>query len=168
MANLEWMRQQAQDWDEATTEHLWRVHLTNLLEELELLEDQLQTVTQYLDRYLAKHPGGTLLRSIPGVGPCTAEAILAYTDKVKRFARSKQYGAYFGLTPKLDESGSVRRLGHISKERPGGRSHHGRRQVSCSSAMPLARSVKWWVQGAEPPGFDISCQQESQQTIRSL
>ncbi len=116
--NREWMRQQGQDWAEVTTEHLWRVHLTNLLEELELLEDQLQKVTQYLDRYLAKHVGGTLLMSIPGVGPRTAEAILAYTDEVKRFKRSKQYGAYFGLTPKLDESGSVRRLGHISKEGP--------------------------------------------------
>ena len=31
---------------------------------------------------------------------------------------SKQYGAYFGLTPKLDESGQTRRLGHISKEGP--------------------------------------------------
>jgi transposase len=117
-ANVQWMRQEAKDWAEATSEHLWRVHLTNLLDELKLLEEQLQKVTQYLDRYLAQHPGGTLLRSIPGVGPRTAEAILAYTDEVKRFQRSRQYAAYFGLTPKLDESGSVRRLGHISKEGP--------------------------------------------------
>ena len=32
--------------------------------------------------------------------------------------RSKQYCAYFGLTPKLDESGLTRRLGHISKQGP--------------------------------------------------
>jgi transposase len=56
--------------------------------------------------------------SIPGVGPRTAEAILAYTDEVRRFKRSKQYTAYFGMTPKLDESGQTRRLGHISKEGP--------------------------------------------------
>ncbi len=117
-ANLEWMRQQAKDWAEATEEQLWQVHLTNLLDERKLLEEQLQKVTRYLDRYLANHLGGTLLMSIPGVGPRTAEAVLAYTDEVKRFKRSKQYGAYFGLTPKLDESGSVRRLGHISKEGP--------------------------------------------------
>jgi transposase len=117
-ANLGWMRQQAQDWTEATGEQLWRVHLLNLLEELKLLQGQLTSLTQYLDRYLANHPGGTLLMSIPGVGPRTAEAILAYTDELQRFKRSKQYGAYFGLTPKLDESGSTRRLGHISKEGP--------------------------------------------------
>jgi len=52
------------------------------------------------------------------VGPRTAEAVLAYTDEVERFARGKEYCAYFGLTPRLDESGQVRRLGHISKEGP--------------------------------------------------
>jgi transposase len=118
IANLQWMRQQAQDWAEATGEQLWRVHLLNLLDELKLLDGQLLHLTQYLDRYLAHHPGGTLLLSIPGVGPRTAEAILAYTDDIQRFTRSKQYGAYFGLTPKLDESGQTRRLGHISKEGP--------------------------------------------------
>lgn len=118
LTNVAWMRQQTQDWAEATPEQLWRVHLASLLDELKLLEEHLRKVTHYLDRYLARQPGGTLLMSIPGVGPRTAEAILAYTDEVKRFQRSKQYGAYFGLTPKLDESGSVRRLGHISKEGP--------------------------------------------------
>jgi len=118
VGNLAWMRQQAQDWTEATTEQLWRVHLTGLLEELTLLRDQLKALTQYLDRYLDTQPGGTLLMSIPGVGPRTAEAVLAYTDDVRRFRRSQQYAAYFGLTPKLDESGQTRRLGHISKEGP--------------------------------------------------
>jgi transposase len=116
--NLLWMWQQAQGWDLATADHMWRVHLMNLLEELKLLTHQLRHVTQYLDRYLDAHPGGTLLMSVPGVGPRTAEAILAYTDDVNRFKRSKQYAAYFGLTPKLDESGQTRRLGHISKEGP--------------------------------------------------
>lgn len=116
--NIQWMRQQAQDWTETSGEELWRVHLTDLLEELTLLGGQLKGVTCYLDRTLDAHPGGTLLKSIPGVGPRTAEAILAYTDDVQRFKRSKQYAAYFGLTPKLDESGQMRRLGHISKEGP--------------------------------------------------
>ncbi len=117
-ANLAWMRQQAQDWKQVTAEQLWRVRLAGLLDELKLLREQLKRLTQYLDRYLDTQPGGVLLQSIPGVGPRTAEAVLAYTDDIHRFARSKQYAAYFGLTPKLDESGQVRRLGHISKEGP--------------------------------------------------
>jgi transposase len=56
--------------------------------------------------------------SIPGVGPRTAEAVLAYTDDVERFAGGKEYCGYFGVTPGLDESGESSRLGHISKKGP--------------------------------------------------
>jgi transposase len=96
----------------------WRLQLSDLLLELGLLEDQLATVTRRLDNYLVRQPGGTLLRSIPGVGPRTAEAVLAYTDDIHRFRDGKSYGSYFGLAPKLDESGGSRRLGHISKRGP--------------------------------------------------
>jgi transposase len=117
-ANLAWMEELSQDWTETTSEQLWRVQLGALLEQRQGLADQRAEVTRYLDGYLAQQPGGTLLMSIPGVGPRTAEAVLAYTDEIHRFRRTRQYCAYFGLTPKLDESGSVRHLGHISKEGP--------------------------------------------------
>lgn len=85
---------------------LWCMHLCNLLDEFELLANQLKRTTKYLDGYLDKHSGGRLLMTIPGVGPRTAEAVLAYTDDVKRFGNYKQYCNYFGLTPRLDESGN--------------------------------------------------------------
>lgn len=97
---------------------LWHMHLCNLLDELELLEGQLERVTGYLDSYLDTKSAGKLLMSIPGVGARTSEAVLAYTDDVQRFGSYKQYCSYFGLTPKLDESGSCRRIGHISKHGP--------------------------------------------------
>lgn len=97
---------------------LWRMQAGNLLEELELLEKQLKNITEYLDRYLSSKPGGILLMSIPGIGPRTAEAVLAYTDDVARFGNCKEYCSYFGLTPRLDESGNCRRIGHISKHGP--------------------------------------------------
>lgn len=97
---------------------LWRMQLSDLLGELTLLLRQRDQITGYLDAYLDKQPGGKLLMSIPGVGPRTAEAVLAYTDDIGRFSNYKKYCAYFGLTPKLDESGCCRRLGHISKQGP--------------------------------------------------
>jgi len=97
---------------------LWRMKLSQFLDQLELLEGQTNTVTTYLDTYQSKQPGGKLLMSIPGVGPRTTEAVLAYTDDIRRFKKVKQYCAYFGLTPKLDESGTTRRMGHISKQGP--------------------------------------------------
>jgi transposase len=98
--------------------NLWKLQLGNLLDELEQKEKQIALVTEYLDGYLEKQAGGKLLMSIPGVGPRTAEAVLAYTDDVERFGGGRQYCGYFGVTPKLDESGDRRRLGHISKKVP--------------------------------------------------
>jgi len=115
-ANRLWMARLCEEQEMADA--LWRLHLRNLLDELAFLESQRDRVTVYLDAYLANQSGATLLMSIPGVGPRTAEAVLAYTDDVERFDNYKQYCAYFGVTPKLDESGSVRRLGHISKQGP--------------------------------------------------
>jgi transposase len=103
---------------EFEADELWRMSLANMLDELALLESQLKRITKYLDEYLSRYPGGLLLMTIPGVGPRTTEAVLAYTDDIRRFSRGKQYCAYFGLTPKLDESGLSRRLGHISKQGP--------------------------------------------------
>ncbi len=75
--------------------------------------------------------------SIPGVGPRTSEAVLAYTDDVQRFGSYKQYCSYFGLTPKLDESGSCRRIGHISKHGPS-----VVRWVICESSWKVIRKSK--------------------------
>jgi transposase len=133
--NLQWMRDICQE--SIGVYCLWHMHLCNLLDEFELLASQLKRVTFYLDGYLARNPGGKLLMSIPGVGPRTAEAILAYTDDVTRFGNYKQYCSYFGLTPKLDESGSCRRLGHISKQGPS-----VVRWVICESSWMAIRKSK--------------------------
>lgn len=96
----------------------WSESLYDLLEQLSLYEGQIKRATRQLDERLKHHPGSALLLTIPGVGPRTTEAVLAYTDEVERFHRGKEYCSYFGMTPKLDESGSTRRLGHISKQGP--------------------------------------------------
>lgn len=64
------------------------------------------------------HPGVTLLRTIPGVGPRTAEAVVAYVDRADRFARTRCAAAYFGLVPSLDESAGKSRVGRITREGP--------------------------------------------------
>ena len=114
--NLQWMHDICQQ--SIGLNDLWHMHVSNLLDEFDLLGNQLKRVSDYLDSYLGQKAGGKLLMSIPGVGPRTAEAVLAYTDDVNRFSNYKKYCSYFGLTPKLDESGSCRRLGHISKHGP--------------------------------------------------
>lgn len=89
-----------------------------LLEELASLERMVHLLTAELDRMASRHAGVALLRTIPGVGPRTAEAVCAYIDAPERFG-AKKIGAYFGLVPRQDQSGSTNRMGRITREGPG-------------------------------------------------
>lgn len=89
-----------------------------LLDELSELEVKVGRVTRELDRQGRRHPGVHLLRTIPGVGPRTAEAVVAYIDDARRFRRNRQIGCYFGLVPCQDQSANKNRLGHITREGP--------------------------------------------------
>jgi len=90
-----------------------------LLEELLNLSEQIPRVEKELKRYSKDNPAVQLLRSIPGVGLRTAEAVVAFIDNPLRFARSKQVAAYFGLVPSQDQSGNINRLGHITRQGSG-------------------------------------------------
>jgi len=56
-----------------------------------------------------------LLRTIPGVGPITASAIVATVGSGKQFNNGREFAAWLGLTPLNKSSGGKERLGHISK-----------------------------------------------------
>jgi len=88
------------------------------LDKLEMLESQLARVTSVLDEIAKHHPGVSLLKTIPGVGPRTAEAVVAHIDDPRRFTRVRQIGAYFGLVPCQNASAGKNRLGHITKDGP--------------------------------------------------
>jgi transposase len=90
------------------------VHLV----EIDIAQKQIKRVEKQLGVIADKHPGVRLLMTIPGVGIRTAEAFIAYVDDPGRFARSKQFGCYFGLVPCQDASGGSNRLGHITRDGP--------------------------------------------------
>ena len=52
--------------------------------------------------------------TVPGVGPITSLAFYAAIEDPRRFRRSRNVGAYFGLTPRRYQSGEVDRAGRIS------------------------------------------------------
>lgn len=97
---------------------LVRLQRDCLLNELASYRLRLSQIECELNRIGRAHPGVKLLRTIPGVGPRTAEAVMAYIDQPKRFDRTKQVGSYFGLVPCQDQSASANRLGHITREGP--------------------------------------------------
>jgi transposase len=105
-----------------------------LLEELGQAEARVGRVTKELDERADAHPGVALLRTVPGVGPRTAEAFVAYVDDVRRFARNKQVGCYLGLVPCQDSSAGRDRLGHITGDGPA-----AVRMLLCEAAWQAVR-----------------------------
>ncbi len=88
------------------------------IEHLDYIEGAIRRAEKALDAIAATNPGVALLRTIPGVGPRTAEAVVAWVDDPRRFRSSKSIGNYFGLVPCQDASADRNRLGHITKEGP--------------------------------------------------
>jgi transposase len=87
-----------------------------LLEEIETLVRQVRRIEQQLTRQAQQTPAVAQLRSIPGVGIRTAEAVAAFVDDPHRFGHAKAVGSYFGLVPSQDQSGDKNRLGHITRQ----------------------------------------------------
>jgi len=111
-AGLAWLRQL----ELPTTSQQLRRDL--LLEEVEGLNRQVRRIEQELNRRAQQTPAVARLRSIPGVGIRTAEAVVAFLDDPHRFRHAKAVGSYFGLVPCQDQSGDKNRLGHITREGP--------------------------------------------------
>jgi transposase len=89
-----------------------------LLEEVEALTRQSRRIEQQLNHQAGRSPAVAVLRTIPGVGVRTAEAVAAFVDDPHRFRDAKAVGRYFGLVPSQDQSGDRNRLGHITREGP--------------------------------------------------
>jgi transposase len=89
-----------------------------LLEEIESLTNQVRRIEHQLNHQAGRSPAVARLRSIPGVGARTAEAVAAFIDDPHRFVDAQAVGRYFGLVPSQDQSGDRNRLGHITREGP--------------------------------------------------
>jgi transposase len=90
----------------------------HLLDELNGIAKQVISVQARLGEIAELHPGVALLQTVPGIGPRSAEAIIAFGDQVQRFRNRKHFTSYFGMTPTEDSSGMVVRRGRISKRGP--------------------------------------------------
>ena len=94
---------------------LWRGMLTLELDHLEQIEGLVATVTGKLDALGKDDPQIRRVCSIGGVGPRTAETIVAILDDPKRFRSRRQVAAYAGLVPRRYQSGQMDRSGRITK-----------------------------------------------------
>jgi transposase len=92
-----------------------RLALDEVCQEIRDLEARIQTVEKQLALLAAEFPVVERLRSIPGIGLLTATALVAFVGNVERFATSRRFASFLGLTPREHSTGLKRRLGRISK-----------------------------------------------------
>jgi len=83
--------------------------------ELILLEGHIDEIEAEIQLDLKDEPKVSRLMSIPGVGPTTAMAFLAYVGDGSRFSHARQVSHYVGMTPRVDSSGETTRIGNITK-----------------------------------------------------
>jgi transposase len=99
-------------------DELWRGRLRVELELLEVLDEQLRVVDQKLDALGSEDERVTRLQQVKGVGPRLAEALVVHLDDPHRFKTARQVSAYVGLVPRQFESGTMKRVGRITRRGP--------------------------------------------------
>lgn len=90
--------------------------VASLLEALGAVEAQLAALDKRIRAIVRRSKPCWHLTSVPGVGPVTALAFLAAIEDPGRFRRSRDIGAYLGLTPRRYQSGERDVSGGISRQ----------------------------------------------------
>jgi transposase len=99
-------------------DELWRGLLELALTEYGQVVALLELAEGRLDAIARADTDVRLLETIPGVGPRTAETVVAYLGDPQRFANGKQVSAYGGLVPRQYQSGECDRRGRITCRGP--------------------------------------------------
>ena len=100
---------------ECKPNELWKGELDLELTQFDALTIQLQCVVKKLEELGKNDPRIVRLRTIPGIGPRTAEILVACIDDPHLFENGRQVAAYFGLVPRQFQSGETDRNGRITK-----------------------------------------------------
>ncbi len=87
-----------------------------LLEALAAIEGQIAALDKEVRKRVQTSKACWHLTSVPCVGPITALAFAAAIEDPDRFRRSRDVGAYLGLTPRRYQSGARDISGSISKQ----------------------------------------------------
>jgi transposase len=103
---------------ECPPEELWRGRLHLALTELVYAKELLDLAEKKLDELAKSDAGMKILDTIPGVGPRTAEAVVAFLPEPKRFRTTKQVSAYGGFVPRQYQSADTDHRGRITKRGP--------------------------------------------------
>ena len=86
-----------------------------LLDVRDSVHGQLVMLDRRVHQLAQSLPQTRAFMTVPGIGPITALSFMAAIDDPARFKRTRNVGAYLGLTPRRCASGEVDWQGRISK-----------------------------------------------------
>jgi transposase len=95
---------------------LVRPVLAEAIEDVTEIERRIALAADTLEALAHDMPAVVRYRSIPGIGPLTSTAVVAFVGDLKRFPTARRFASYLGLTPRESSSGKTRRLGSISRK----------------------------------------------------
>jgi transposase len=115
---IEQLKAESRPLKACSVDELWRGRLRVELDLLEMLDEQIKAVDQKLDALGKTSEPIKRLQQVKGVGPRLAEALVAHLDDPHRFKTARQVSAYVGLVPRQFESGTMKRVGRITRRGP--------------------------------------------------
>ena len=114
-AGVEQLATEAKPLDECSIDDLWRGRLHLELQLLDVLHQQILAAERALDELARDDAQVKLLETVPGVGTRLAETVANCLDDPHRFASAAHVSSYAGLVPKQMESGTMKRIGRITR-----------------------------------------------------
>jgi transposase len=116
-----------------------------LLEALGAIESQVAALDKKVREIVRTSKPCWHLMSVPGVGPVTALSFMATIEDPRRFRRSRDVGAYLGLTPRRYQSGERDVSGGISRQGDAMTRHYLYEAANCLLTTVRATSpLKSW------------------------
>jgi transposase len=122
------------------------------------LKEQYAIVDKLVQNIAREDPICCRLMTVPGVGPITALTFMAAIDDPRRFESSRSVAPYFGLTPRVFQSGMTSKSGGISHRGDGA----ARKALYASARSLLVKSRtdcslrRWGLRLARTKGHKVA------------
>lgn len=100
-------------WEEVPEE--LRPALKGVYASIETLSKEIKEAEKEIHRLCERYSETEWLMQIPGVGPMTALSFVLVVEDPGRFTKSRDVGAFLGLTPRRDQSGECDKQLRITK-----------------------------------------------------
>lgn len=86
-----------------------------MLDAVAAIDVRIAELDQEIARRAREDEVARRLMTVPGIGPITAVALMALAPPMETFAKSRDFAAWLGLTPRQMSTGGKQRLGSITK-----------------------------------------------------